>query len=95
MKIHWSSAAVADLESVAQYIQLNNPKAAVRTADRIEAATLNLRQFPNVGRPGEVIGTREIPVNGVPYIIVYRVSAGEVQILRVFHTSRDWPELMQ
>jgi plasmid stabilization system protein ParE len=45
-----------------------------------------------VGRLGRVIGTRELTVGLVPFILAYRVDAEEVQILSVIHTARMWPE---
>ena len=95
MKLLWSNRALADLERIRHYIMLNNPKAAEPTADRIEAATTRLRQFPSSGRPSDIASTREIVVPGVPYLVVYRVSDKSVEILRVFHTSQDWSEMMQ
>jgi toxin ParE1/3/4 len=95
MKVIWSKRAVGDLGHIRHYVFLNNPRAAAPTADRIEAATDRLRRFPNSGRPSEIAGAREIIVPGLPYVVIYRVSTQNVEILRVFHTSRDWPELMQ
>ncbi len=47
------------------------------------------------GRPGRVTGTYEKPLARLPYIIAYelRPIAGResIVILRVLHTSRDWP----
>jgi plasmid stabilization system protein ParE len=34
-------------------------------------------------------------VPGLPYLIVYRVRANTVEILRVFHTARNRPEILQ
>ncbi len=45
-----------------------------------------------MGRAGRVPGTRELLIPGTPYIIPYRVRAGAVEILRVFHAARRWPE---
>jgi toxin ParE1/3/4 len=92
MKVAWSKRAVADLGRIRHYILIYNPKAAAATADRIEAATRRLQRFPNSGRASEIAGIREIIVPGVPYVVVYRVTAEALEILRVFHTSRDWPE---
>ncbi len=39
-----------------------------------------------------VIGTRELVVGNLPYIIAYRVRDKDMEILRVLHTSRAWPE---
>jgi plasmid stabilization system protein ParE len=39
-----------------------------------------------------VLGTRELVIEGLPYIIPYRVRDNHVEILRVLHTARRWPE---
>ena len=48
-----------------------------------------------MGRPGRVTGSYEKSVSRLPYIIAYelRTIAGRecVVIVRVIHTSRDWP----
>lgn len=48
------------------------------------------------GRPGRVSGTYEKSVSRLPYIIVYMIEQGQadetIVILRVIHTSRDWPD---
>ncbi len=37
----------------------------------------------------------ELVITNLPFVVVYRLSDEAVEILRVFHTSQDWPELMQ
>jgi len=51
-----------------------------------------LKSFPNRGRAGKKEGTREdwvIP--SLPYIIVYHVRGDAVHIVRILHSSQDWP----
>jgi toxin ParE1/3/4 len=56
---------------------------------QIRTTVLRLCEFPESGRVGDVAGTRELVVSGIPYIVVYRVIGDSVEILRVFHTSMD------
>lgn len=46
--------------------------------------------------PGGVTGTYEKSVTGLPYVIAYALMLHDgveaVAIVRVIHTSRDWPE---
>jgi addiction module RelE/StbE family toxin len=81
-----------DLDELIVYIGKESPKAAVEIASRILGQIDLLREQPEIGRPGRRSGTRELVINNTRYIVVYRVDAGEVQILRVLHTSRMWPE---
>jgi toxin ParE1/3/4 len=47
---------------------------------------------PRMGRPGRVPGTRELVIGQTPYIVPYRLQRGVIQILRVFHGARRWPQ---
>ncbi len=50
-----------------------------------------LEPHPRAGRTGKVPGTRELVVSGTPYMLLYRIADGVVQILGVIHGARDWP----
>jgi toxin ParE1/3/4 len=93
--VEWSQAALDDLKEQISFIALDNPMAARHVAQVLRLIAANLGEFAT-GRPGRVKGSYEKPVSGLPYVIAYRVKlvgAGErVFILRVIHTSRDWPE---
>ena len=51
-----------------------------------------LTRFPESGRPGRVEGTRGLVVGRTPYVVVYRIGADGVQVPRVLHGTRRWPE---
>ena len=93
-RIQWSRAALDDFKSQIAYIAADNPIAAGRVAERIRASAAALGEIAT-GRQGRVSGTYERLVSNLPYIIAYAITAspaGEVvSILRVIHTSRDWP----
>ena len=91
MHVKWLRTAIANLEAEAEYIARDNPSAAGHIVDSIVEAVNQLTHFPAIGRPGRVAGTRELVVTGTPYIVPYRVRAGSVEILRIFHGSRRWP----
>jgi toxin ParE1/3/4 len=92
LKTRWTKPALADLEAIADFIGRDNPRAAQRLSARIVGATETLREHPHIGRPGRIVGTRELVVADTPFIVPYRVVAGEVQILAVFHGARRWPD---
>ena len=48
-----------------------------------------------MGRPGRIAGTRELVVTRFSYILPYRVRNESVEILRVFHSARKWPNQME
>lgn len=91
MRIEWLRAALNNLDALAEYIARDNPAAAEKTVAAIRLAVENLDQFPSLGRPGRISGTRELVVSGTPYIVPYRVRGDVVQLIRVFHAARKWP----
>jgi toxin ParE1/3/4 len=60
--------------------------------DRIATSVERLATHPALGRTGRVPGTRELVVSGTPHLVAYRVRGETVEILRVFHGARKWPE---
>lgn len=89
-KIEWSLPAISDLESAGEYIAEENLTAAKRMASRVQEGVEYLAGHPHMGRPGRLEGTRELVVSGTPFIVVYWVREGAVQILRVLHHARKW-----
>lgn len=91
VRVRWLRKALANLEAHAEYIARDNPAAARRVVAAVERAVAHLADYPGLGRPGRVEGTRELVVPGTPYIVPYRVRGQTVEILRVFHAARKWP----
>lgn len=93
MRLRWTILAERDLDEIAAYIGQDNPAAAARVIlELIDQAENLLPARPAIGRPGRVIGTRELVIGELPYVIPYRVRGQDIEILRVLHTSRRWPE---
>ena len=90
MTVRWVLGATLSLRAVHSHIALENPTAARRVVQAVRTSISRLREFPESGKPGTVAGTRELVVCKLPYVIVYRLVGGDVEILRVFHTSTDW-----
>ena len=92
MRLRWTKRAERDLDEIASYIGQDSPAAAARVIleliDRVEAS---LTKRPAIGRAGRVLGTRELVMGGLPYVVPYRVREQDIEILRVLHTSRRWP----
>lgn len=92
MIVRWSGAAADDLRDAQAYVEEFDPGAAGRMVARIVlTANKMLAQYPEIGRPGRVSGTRELIIAKTPYIVPYRIADGRVEILRVFHSARKWP----
>jgi toxin ParE1/3/4 len=90
VKVRWLSLAVTDLERLFEFIAQDNPRAAASEVEKVVSAVKTLADYPASGRPGRIPETRELVISS--YLVAYRVKGDEVQVLRVLHASRKWPE---
>lgn len=88
MLIIWLKTALKDLDEIAEYIAQENLLAASQIVITIELQVNLLATQPALGRPGRVLGTRELVISNTHYLVPYRIKNNKVEVLRVFHTSR-------
>lgn len=89
----WSPEAIDDLAALRGFIEQDDPAAARKVALHIlHNVEVLLPNNPEMGRPGRVPGTRELVIPRTPFIVPYRVVGSTIQILRVFHGARRWPD---
>ena len=91
MRLEWSPLAMDDRERIFDFIEKDEPRAAISVDERIAAQVLVLLRFPEGGRPGRIEGTRELVVRRTPYLVAYRADKDCVRILRVLHSAQLWP----
>ncbi len=91
MRVVWRRQALADLRALREFIARNNPPAAARTAARVRQVVAQLATLPYQGRAGRDPSTRELIVTGTPYLVIYHVHQGTVEVLRVLHGRQQWP----
>jgi toxin ParE1/3/4 len=92
MQVKWLRKALRNLERAHAYIEKDNPEAAIRMVLKIQVAVDRLAQFPLMGIVGRVKGTRELIIANTPYFVIYCIKGTTVEILRVLHTSRRYPD---
>lgn len=92
MRLRWLRDARADVRRIGRYIAHDNVDAAERVTTRIVEDIDLLTDQPGIGRPGRIIGTRELVISGTPYIAAYRVRETTVEIIAVIHGAQRWPE---
>ena len=94
MWLRWTELAETDLDNIEAWIaHENSPAVAINVVlEVIDSAYRVLSDHPGAGRMGRVKGTRELVINGLPFIIVYRQGPdpGELQLLRVLHSAQNW-----
>jgi addiction module RelE/StbE family toxin len=94
MTLRYTRRAHRHLEAIARYISERNPDAAVQVGARIRESIELLEIFSNIGRDGDLFGTRELIVPGLPYVVVYRAARENetaVTILGVYHGAQLRP----
>lgn len=87
----WTRRARDDVNSIWDFLERRNPRAAELVDSRILAAVERLGRLPRIGRPGTIAGARELTVSRTPYRVVYAVEVDRIAILHVVHSARDWP----
>jgi len=89
MRLVFTEPAERDLDSIIDYIALDNPTAAEKIFRAIVATAQRLTDFPEMGPVGRLPNTREITVTSLPYVIVYEVATDAITVLAVFHGARN------
>jgi len=93
MQGRWTTPAVQDLEEITLYIEKDSETAAREIASALFDAGNSLDVMSSRGRLGQAVGTRELVIPGLPYILVYKVTKAAVHILRIDHTARVRPKV--
>jgi toxin ParE1/3/4 len=91
MKVVWSPRAIRHLIALREHIARDSEQNAALVAQRILQSVEVLQKQPEVGRPGRVIGTRELVVPNTRYIIPYRVRRERLELIAVLHGRQKWP----
>ena len=87
----WRARALGDLEAIARKISVGSIRGAEKLLRTIAAQAALLASHPHMGRTGREAGTRELIVHR-HYSMVYKVVGDRVYVLRILHTSRQWPK---
>lgn len=90
MKLFWTPEAVQDRDRIYDYIEADNPSAALALDELFEERSGRLVDHPDIGKPGRIVGTCELVAHR-NYILVYDVVDNAVRVLRVLHAARHWP----
>lgn len=92
MRVRWSANAERDLDVIEAFIGQDNAVAAIEMVlTIIQRVEDTLPAHPSIGRAGRVPGTREFILSRTPYLVPYRVRNKTIEVLRVLHAARRWP----
>ncbi len=90
MSLYWTREALSDRRSIYQYIEADNPSAALALDEQFSEMAARLIDYPGLGRSGRIPGTREL-VAHQNYMLIYDMAGDMVRVLRILHTAMQWP----
>jgi toxin ParE1/3/4 len=90
MKLLWTPESIEDRRAIYDYIETDNPLAAIDLDELIYEKSQMLIEHPKLGRVGRAPKTRELVVHA-NYILIYKIAGYEIHVLRVMHAARQWP----
>lgn len=94
MRVEFSALAEGDLEAIADYIALDNPRGAVSFVRELRGKCQGLGRNPLLYRLRPQIGADARLVAVGRYVILFRVLGELVRIERVVHGARDLHQLL-
>ncbi|RMU75668.1 YacB [Pseudomonas syringae pv. aptata] len=88
MNLFWTPEAIQDREDIYNYIEADNPTAALDLDELFEEKAMLLVEHPNLGRLGRVRDTSELIAHR-NYLLIYDVIGDLVRVLNVVHAARQ------
>jgi len=89
MRLIWSEPALQDLRGINDYLRQHDPRVAIAALRAIGAKAKLLQSFPGLG-PAVDEKLRFVSVVRTPYVLVYAIRGGQVEVHRVHDSRRDW-----
>ena len=92
MSVHWTNTAIGHLLAIYEHLARDSPIYARRIVDRLIRRSEEVSDFPLSGRMVPEYETQEIrEVIERPYRVIYRATAGRIDILAVVHGTQMLP----
>ncbi|MBS0384102.1 MAG: type II toxin-antitoxin system RelE/ParE family toxin [Proteobacteria bacterium] len=88
MRIVWADSARRDFDNAISFLEERSRAGADRIGERILRVIALLEEFPRLAPASRHRGLRQLVVPRTPYIVIYRVEAGQVEIRAVVHARQ-------
>ena len=89
MRVRLTPEARLDIDAITDYINERSPTGGKKVEEAIRRTLRLLARWPYSGRKSEFVNIRERTLPGLPYLVLYRISANTVEVIKIFHTSRN------
>lgn len=89
MRLRYTRPALADLDSILDYIAQHSPQDAARVHARIDAIINLLLSHPRIGLQTDDPTIRRVNTPPYPYLVFYEIAGDEIVIHAVRHGARN------
>ena len=89
MRLRYTLPALADLDTILEYIGTHSPNGAARVHARIQAVLDLLLSYPRIGTTTEDPAIRRITTTPYAYLIFYEIADEEIIVHAVRHAARN------
>lgn len=89
MKLRYTLPALADLNSILDYIAAHSPQAATRVQGRIQGIIGLLLAHPDIGVRTDDPTIRRLSMPPYPYLVFYEATGTEIIVHAIRHAARD------
>ena len=88
MRIVWAESAQREFDEAIAFIRARSPAGAQRVGRRILDAVNLLERFPELAPRSRHRDLRQLVVPRTPFLVIYRIHEGRVEIRAVVHARR-------
>jgi toxin ParE1/3/4 len=89
VKVRYTLPALADLDSILEYIAGQSPRGSKRVQARIRTVIELLAIHPHIGVRTADPTIRRLTTLPYPYLVFYEITEAEIIVHAVRHTARD------
>ena len=89
MAFHVTPEALADIDSIMEYLKRESPKTAQRFDTRLHEVFRSIEEHPSAGRRTNKPQLRLVNTRPYPYLVFYRLRRADVVVLAVRHGARN------
>lgn len=92
MIVIWAEQAWQEWANQYRFYFTRNPEVARRMRRLVMQGAERLRQYPRIGKPGRMEGSRELSITGTPFLVVYEEDPVRIEILHVYDARQNLEE---
>jgi toxin ParE1/3/4 len=92
-RVFTTSVARSELDRILDYLRSKNLAGAARLRREFRRVFRILGRQPDIGTPCDHLGQGVRSISVENYVVLFRRSATQVEVLGVTHGARDWESL--